>query len=156
MSTITTSARVWIYQSNRKLNAEECQYVDQSLKSFVQEWNAHGNALTASYDLREPFHFALIVDESKTSASGCSIDSSIKVIKQMEAALQVDFFQRQNIVFKAHDTVNILPMQDFISKVKSGDLDKNTPIADTLVNKYGDWENNFFKPAIDSWLGVRL
>ena len=40
----------------------------------------------------------LAVDESQASASGCSIDSSVKFVKAMESELGTDFFNRMNLV----------------------------------------------------------
>ena len=37
-------------------------------------------------------HLIFSVDESIESASGCSIDSSVRLMKQLESELQVDFF----------------------------------------------------------------
>lgn len=156
METIAATARVWVYQSNRKINDSEWQFIEDTLQNFMKEWNAHGNSLTATFEIRAPYHFALIVDESETSASGCSIDSSVHMVKELEQKLEVSFFERQNIVYASDDHLQLLPLPEFIDKVKSGELSENVQIADILVSQYADWQDHFLKPVKESWLGPRV
>ena len=43
-------------------------------------------------------HLIFSVDESIESASGCSIDSSVRLMKQLGSELQVDFFNRSFVL----------------------------------------------------------
>ena len=45
---INLSARVWIYQANRKFSEEEVGILTETLKAALEGWEAHGHSLTAS------------------------------------------------------------------------------------------------------------
>jgi hypothetical protein len=45
-------SRIWIYQSNRKFSDEEIAEIESDLKSFIENWSAHGTSLEASYLLK--------------------------------------------------------------------------------------------------------
>jgi hypothetical protein len=38
------------------------------------------------------------VDQSEASASGCSVDSSVRLVKELGKELEVDFFNRMQVV----------------------------------------------------------
>ena len=77
-------ARVWVYQSSRMLSPEEVDLVASASESFLNQWQAHGNDLRASFKVAYDRFLILTVDESAGQASGCSIDASVHLIKALE------------------------------------------------------------------------
>lgn len=88
------NSRVWIYSADRELSGTEKVYVKEKLKEFVDGWGAHGKELMAAADILFDRFIVLAVDEQKVRASGCSIDSSVRFIKELGGELSVDFFNR--------------------------------------------------------------
>ena len=43
------TARIWVYQSDRELNASQTEEMSQVLKDFVEEWTRHGKDLKGSF-----------------------------------------------------------------------------------------------------------
>ena len=95
---ISSDARVWIYQSDRAFNAAEKTDIESQLTDLCNHWNTHGTVLHCSFQIHDWF-ICLFVDESKQGASGCSIDSSVAVIKAIAKQYNIDFFNRMNIAF---------------------------------------------------------
>ena len=92
------TARIWIYQADRKLNEGENHNFKRP--SFVHEsMDAYQQPLKASFAVLHDYFVVLAVDESYTEASGCSIDSSVAVIRQLCAQLDVDLLGRNKIAF---------------------------------------------------------
>lgn len=87
-------AKVWSYQADRLLTDTEVQWINEQLTPFLEEWAAHGTKLKAYGEVVNNAHLLLAVDESAHNASGCSIDTSVRFIKQLEKELQVSFFNR--------------------------------------------------------------
>jgi len=87
-------AKVWSYQADRLLTDTEVQWINEQLNPFLAEWAAHGTKLKAYGEVMNHAHLILAVDESAHNASGCSIDTSVRFIKQLEKELQVSFFNR--------------------------------------------------------------
>lgn len=91
-------SKVWIYQADRALSTTEKTWLEEQLSAFIAEWAAHGTKLMAGGEILGDYHLVLVVDETAYGASGCSIDSSVRFIKRIGAELNVDFFNRMNML----------------------------------------------------------
>ncbi len=94
------TTRVWIYASDRILTEEEQKYIKEKLIEFTKEWNTHGSKLTSGVEILHDRFVILAVDESKVQASGCSIDNSIHIMKNLEKELGINFFNRLMVWIK--------------------------------------------------------
>jgi hypothetical protein len=119
-------SRVWIYASNRELTSEEVEIASTELSDFVASWNAHGKALNADASVLFNRFLILTVDESFASASGCSIDSSVKVVKFIGEKLKIDFFDRLRIYIEKENEFKRIPFAE--------------------LKSYTEW--NFFNPMV--------
>ena len=93
------SSRVWLYLSNRVFDSTELGYIENVILDFTQsKWSAHGSKLEASGTILFNQLVILAVDEQTINASGCSIDSSVRMIKELGTELNVDFFNRMYVL----------------------------------------------------------
>lgn len=104
----TDDARIWLYQSNRALSQEEQSYLHKQMQIFVDQWSAHGKKLTAAYAILDEFRVAICA-EANVEASGCSIDASVRFMKEIGAELQVDFFNRLLILAEKEGQKELVP-----------------------------------------------
>jgi len=93
-----SESKVWIYTSDRELTESESQFLQNSANTFVKDWAAHGAGLKANALVYKNRFLILAVDESDVNASGCSIDSSVKFIKAIGNELNINFFNRMNLI----------------------------------------------------------
>jgi hypothetical protein len=91
-------SRVWLYLADRKLDATEAHFLNEKLKLFLDSWAAHNKKLTCDGILLFSQYLILAVNEDVESASGCSIDSSVRFVKSLGQELNVDFFNRLNVL----------------------------------------------------------
>jgi hypothetical protein len=91
-------SRVWVYQADRFLSETEVHWLDEQIEAFTKEWASHGSQLKASGTVVDSIFVVLSVNADESAASGCSIDSSVRFIKQAGAELNVDFFNRLKVV----------------------------------------------------------
>jgi hypothetical protein len=91
-------SRVWLYLADRKLDATEAHFLNEKLKLFLDSWAAHNKKLTCDGTLLFSQYLILAVNEDVESASGCSIDSSVRFVKSLGQELNVDFFNRLNVL----------------------------------------------------------
>ena len=82
--TLDDSARVWVHVANRRMTKDEACMVQLHLEQFVAGWQAHGAALTAQALVVNGWMVVLAVDERLQQPTGCSIDASVSVLKQIE------------------------------------------------------------------------
>ena len=140
-------AKVWVYQSNRSLEENEEKVLSQVMTSFVSQWKAHGTDLAAGFEIRDHRWLILAVDESQQNATGCSIDSSVHLIKEAGEKLGVDFFDRQLIIYEQEGRRKEDRMHDFWAKRKAGVVNDETVVFNTLAKDLGElrskWETSF-------------
>ena len=148
---LSDHSRVWIYQSDRKLSEEETTQIKIKGNQFITEWAAHGVKLQAAFEVFYNLFIVLFVDESEVKASGCSIDSSVRFIKELELEFQIDLFNRLNIAYKEGGEIEILPMSEFQRALKEGRLTMNTLVFNNLLETKGEFLKKWEVPVKDSW-----
>ena len=105
-------SRVWTYLCSRRLNEMESNLVEGQIKKFTLSWKAHQKPLAAKGMLLYNQYIVLAVDESIEQISGCSIDSSVHFIKAIEKHLEVDFFNRLNVLILNEEAPKLISYHD--------------------------------------------
>lgn len=98
----------------------------------------------------------LMADESNTGVSGCSTDSSVRLIKQIEEKFGVDLFNRQMLAFAVKEKVELLPMQQLAYAVENAYINTDTLYFNNTVLTKNEFENNWIIPVKQSWLAKKL
>ena len=94
------SARIWIYQCSRSFSEKEVEEVTIGLGAFLKQWTAHGSDLNAGFEIKYNRFIIIGLDQSATSASGCSIDASVHYIQSLEKQFNVDLLDKMNVSYK--------------------------------------------------------
>jgi hypothetical protein len=145
-------SRVWIYQSDRPFSVEEEKIISNSLMSFCSQWEAHGNPLQTSFKIEYHQFVILVVDESSAGASGCSIDGSVRVLKELGNHLNIDFFDRSLVAFLENEKVQSYSLSQLKSLFQSGELTPASQAFNNLVASKAEWEINWKTSVQKSWL----
>lgn len=143
--------RVWIYQSNKALSDKEVKEIKQQGEEFILNWSAHGAKLDAVFETFYNRFIVLFVDEKQAKASGCSIDKSMRFIRQIEKDFDVSLLDRNLVSYMEGENVNTLERDTFIDKVKCGDIAKNSTVFNNLVSNKADFESKWKVPLTESW-----
>ena len=85
---LDTSSKVWVYQSTSELTTDQTVTIKELLTDFVTQWNSHGADVTGAFDLLYD-RFIILAADDRNSVSGCSIDSSVSVIREIETKLNL-------------------------------------------------------------------
>jgi len=148
------NARIWTYTSNRRLDKSELEILSSKLFAFCKQWNTHGALMPTSFEIRFDQVIILAVDESQLGASGCSIDSSVRVLRDIENELDIDLLNQGKVSFiKSEGDLEVNPILGIKSKVTEGILQAETIVLNPVVNNKADLENNWKIKAKESWLG---
>lgn len=150
------NGRVWIYTSQRPLNTQEQAEIREIMQSFTREWAAHGAQLRSAFDIVEDHFLVLAVDEDFEAASGCSIDSSVEVFRQIDSKYQLDLFNRMNLAFSIADQVKIIKMAELNTAVQQGNLDLDHLFYDNSISDLHSLRSSWKKPIKDSWINSRI
>ncbi|WP_375580951.1 hypothetical protein ABWH96_08030 [Marivirga tractuosa] len=147
------NSRLWVYQSDRAFNNDEKQFILQNGKAFVESWTAHNKALNASIEIKYDQFIVLAVDETKASATGCSIDKSVHFIKALENELKINLLDKSKIAFLKNDEVILESLSTIKSKVESEDILPELLTFNNMVSNKSDFDSNWLIPASESWMG---
>ncbi|MBB6239742.1 hypothetical protein HDC90_004401 [Pedobacter sp. AK013] len=144
-------SRVWIYQSDRKFTSIEETEILNKLAAFTNQWKAHGNELLAKAEIRYGFFIILTVDESQAGVTGCSIDSSVRLIKEIEQEYHVDLFNRFNIAYRVNGEVVVNSKEDFETLVNIKQVTPETIVFNNMVQNLAELESKWEVPFQNSW-----
>jgi len=145
------NSRVWIYQSDRAFTKQEVDYISEKARVFIEQWTRHGDNLKGSFTIKYNQFLILAVDESFNNVSGCSIDASVRFVKELENELNIDLMNKMNVSFKDGDHINIVKLSDFQQFAKEQKITKETVVFNNMVQTKEEVENNWEVPASKSW-----
>lgn len=148
---LNSNSKAWVYLSNRKFTKDELLEMDILLKNFIEQWTAHKQELKASYTVYADCAIILSVDQSLNDASGCSIDSSVREIRDLESKFKVELFNRNLVAYKQGDHFEIVSLAAFRNLINQNKIDDNTIVLNTLIDTKGDVESKFAIPLRASW-----
>jgi hypothetical protein len=147
----TNDYRVIIYPASRPFETKEAKVITEKLYDFLAGWAAHGKPLSSSFKIEKNQFIIICVDEEKEMASGCSIDALGKIMREIDAEYQLGLFDRMKASFVENGTVKTLKLQEFKSKLRSGELSKEIEVFDFSKNTYLEFLSNFLLPLGRSW-----
>ena len=150
-SELSDNSKVWIYQANRSFSTDELIDITRKLDEFIIQWAAHGEGLKAGYDIQYNRFITLAVDNDHHSATGCSIDSSVRFIQNLEKEYNVDLLDKMNVSFKNGEFVAYKNLVDFRKMVKNRSVSANTIVFNNLVTTKAEYLSDWEVPMSDSW-----
>jgi hypothetical protein len=150
------SSRVWIYQSSRLFFISEALEMEDMLNDFAANWKSHGDPVKGFANLFFGRFFVLMADETATGVSGCSTDSSVHLIKAIEAKYKVQMFDRQNLAFIVKDKIEVIPLSQLEYAVENNFINADTLYFNNTVLSKKEMVEKWIIPVKDSWLAKRL
>lgn len=149
-------SRVWVYQASRTLTVSEALEAEEMIKDFCEDWRSHGAEVQAYGNLFFGQFLILMADETKAAVSGCSTDSSVRFVKELEKKFNIDFFNRTNLAFWIKDKVQLLPLGQLAYALENNFIGPDTLYFNNTVLNKEQLENSWIIPVKDSWLANRL
>lgn len=149
---LSPQSKIWIYQNSRPFNDSETSNIQQEIAEFVQQWAAHGQGLKAYGNVYYNRFIVLMVDETAHGASGCSIDSSVHFLKELQQKYNVNLFDRLNMAYR--NSINEIATADrntFQKLVNMGEINDDTIVFNNLVRNKAEFEAKWEVPMTESW-----
>lgn len=150
------ASRVWIYQCSRLFFLSEALQIEEILEQFVTGWKSHGAEVKGYANLFFGQFILLMADESIAGVSGCSTDSSVHVIKEIEKQFKITLFERQTLAFIIKDKVQLLPLSQLNYAIENKFIDADTIYFNNTVATKKDLLENWLITVKDSWLAKRI
>ena len=150
------NSRVWIYQSSRMFFISEALEMEGMLQEFVRSWNSHGTPVKGYANLFFGRFIIFIADETATGVSGCSTDSSVRLIKSIEEKFKVDMFNRQSLAFVVKEKIEQVPLSQFSYAFENKFINEETLYFNNTVPTKKQLTENWITPVKNSWLIKQL
>ena len=150
------SSRIWIYQSNRLFTMGEALAIEDKLNEFVAGWNSHGDPVKGFATMFFGQFIILMADESATDVSGCSTDSSVRLIKDIERTYNVNLFDRQLLAFVIKDKLQVLPLNQLNYAIQNGFISSETLYFNNTVLTKQELLDKWIIPVKESWLAKKI
>lgn len=149
-------SRVWVYQSSRPFSEKEQKEIEEQLHQFYTQWQSHGTPVKGWAGLLFNRFVIMMADETATGVSGCSTDSSVRIIKSMERQYSVNFFDRMSITFLVKDKPEMLPFAQVQYAIDKGYINAGTLLFNNIVTTKKELEEKWLVPVTESWLAPRV
>lgn len=149
-------SRVWVYQCNRLFKVDEALEIEELLREFTRQWMSHGTPVKSEAHLFFGQFIVLIADETASGVSGCSTDSSVRMIKGLEQRFGVQLFDRATLAFVVNDKIELLPLSQLPYAVGNGFIGPDTLYFNNLVQSKTELEQQWIIPVKDSWLAKKI
>ena len=148
---ISDESRIWIFQSNRLISNSDIESLQNKIESFLISWTSHGNKLIVSSKIEYNLFIIIALDQSQSSASGCSIDKLVSFIKKLEDQFSISLLDRLAISYKDNNKISVVRLDDFKRKILEKKINNDTIVFNNLINLKADLANNWEVPISRSW-----
>ena len=119
---LSKDSRVWIFQSIRVIDNTTIEKIKTKLKLFLDNWKSHQMNFKSSFEIRNNTFIIIAADESNL-VSGCSIDSLVNFIKELESLFDLQLTDKLHIKYIFNDEIQTKHLDDF--KILCQSLKKN-------------------------------
>ena len=150
------NSHVWIYQSSRVFTFPEAVRIEEQLKDFAANWKSHGTPVKGYGNLLFGQFVIFMADETASGVSGCSTDSSVRLIKNIEKDFEVDMFDRQMLAFVVDEKIQMIPLSQVNHLLEEGVLTANTLYFNNTILTKKELLKSWIIPVKKSWLAKRV
>ncbi len=152
-----SSVKLWIYLSSRLFTAEEEKWLLEKGTSFTNTWEAHGKKLLSTFLVLARGIVVIMVDESSAEATGCSIDKSVNLMKELGSEMNIDFLDRMRAAYLTENhELKICTVDEIKSAYSSGSINDDTKVFNSLIDSKDDLTEKLYIPFKDSWLSAQV
>jgi len=145
------NTKVWIYQNSNPICEEHINEIKKILTKFTSNWQAHGQTLTAGFEIKYNLFIILWVDEDFVQKSGCSIDSSVKIMKEIELLFGLNLFNRFNMAWLQYGVLYTADKDNFAQLVIDKTINADTIVFNNMVQNAFEYTHNWQIPFSQSW-----
>ena len=151
------SSKLLVFTSDVTLDEMFSQSLMLRLETFLSTWSSHGSQLNADSVLIANRVLLIAVDESRSIASGCSVDSLTNFIKSDGISSGVDWFNRHQVLYKSTNQNDftsdwlVNTLDNFISLINDGSLAESVQTLNTTVSSIKEARESIIQPFSHSW-----
>jgi hypothetical protein len=148
---LAPGSRVWIFQADRELSADESKAISNELLQFVENWLSHGSLLKAHYKLFHNRFIVFFADEEGDNMCGRAIDASVRFIKELEKEYSISLLDRSRVAYIKDGKVEACTLDELGQRIEEGEITPDTEVFNNLVSAKEEFEKSWTIPLAKSW-----
>ena len=148
---ISDDSRIWIFQSNQLISNIDIESLEKKIDAFLSSWTSHGDQLMVASKIKYNLFIIIALDESCSTASGCSIDKLVNFIKNIQNEYQISLLDRLDLSYRDKNKISVLRLDDFKRKILEKKINNDTIVFNNLINLKSDLTDNWEIPLNRSW-----
>jgi len=152
---LPSSARLWVFAVGRPLSEPEEAALLGRVDTFIRAWAAHGHPLAASREWLYGRFLLVGVDDRVAPPSGCSIDSLVHMLRDLEGELGTEIVGGASVWFRGkgpQGEIRRASRPEFRTEASEGRISEDTVVFDLSITRVSELrEGKWEVPARDSW-----
>ena len=149
------NAKVWIYQCERTITESEVDFILDIGNEFTAQWVSHGAPVNGVIDVLYN-RFVIVVAEDSGEIGGCSIDSSVGIIRKVQEELSADFFDRMTLNYSTGEGIEAVHVNKLDRAISDGLIHAGTTVFNNTITDLHGFRNNWKVPLEKSWAWTRV
>ena len=97
-----------------------------------------------------------MADERATGVSGCSTDSSVRIVKEIENIHGLELFNRQLLAFYKGDKLELIPLSAISDSINQNKISAETLYFNNTILTKKELETNWIIELKNSWLKNKM
>ena len=144
------NSKVWVFQSLDYIDDHVVEEIKEKISLFLNEWKSHQRDFESSFEIRYNTFIIVAADESNL-VSGCSIDSLINFIKDLENSYELQLLDKLHVKYIENGKIITQHLNQFKIHCQSLGKEDNLIVFNNLVKDINDLENNWQVDIKNSW-----
>ena len=149
-NSLVKDSRVWVFQSTLRIEDNKIDGIKKEIRFFLENWKSHRKDFKSSFEIRYNTFIIIAADESN-QVSGCSIDSLMKFIQDLEVSFNLQLLDKLQVKYFENDKIHTKHLSDFKNYCKNLDKNKSLVVFNNLVRNIKELENEWEVDIRDSW-----
>ena len=144
------NSRVWVFQSIDFIDDRLIEEIKEKISSFLSKWKSHQKDFKSSFEIRYNTFIIIAADEGNL-VSGCSIDSLINFIKDLENSYELQLLDKLHVKYIENGKIITQHLNPFKLYCQCLAKNDNLVVFINLVKDINELENNWQVNIKDSW-----
>jgi hypothetical protein len=145
------NAIIWIYSFDSDLDKKDILIVEQALARFIKSWKSHGTPVRGDYAILFN-RFVFLCADATVNVSGCSIDSSVRVFKELYQKHNLNALDINIVFYKDKNNILSVNRFEFQKLINQGKINQDTIVYNTSIHSLGELRAGFFESKLkDCW-----
>ena len=153
---LPATSKIWLYAADRSFGQEEREAIQQKLDGFTNTWSSHEMPMQAMTTVLYHRIVVIALNEAFNAVSGCGIDKSVSLIKELGEAMNCNFFNRMQVLVLENEELTAYNKESLQNALDQGTINEDSLVFNPMVQNLGELNQNGFVKLQAFWMAPQL